>query len=320
MQERNFIYQNTTDEGSNLINDSQENQNNGMNHIFGVELPNEIIVNIFSFFTPADLGKISITSKKFRFFSNDEYIWRLSLKNNFGIEPGKQLNLEKFTAALNQQKNYLWDTYLYEFLITPPPEDVPLFLEQLFANPADIYDKHGTLNYGALPCAIELASARGWEEMVIYLITKGHLVPLTRATSLNLAIEGHYIEIVKHLINSGVDVTECEFTLNAWGRYEEGNISLKNVPLYSSNYHELCPLASAIKVDDVEIAKLLLDSGASFDNLSFVHPIDKNFNKENQRTVTQLVDGGRLTLSNRMKSMIEERQNSIHINQRKFSI
>jgi hypothetical protein len=300
------------------LND-QENQDNEINDVLGVELPTEVICNIFSFFPPSDLKKIATTSKKFYCFSKDEFIFRSGLKNHFGIELNKQMDQEKFIAALNQQKKDLWESYTREFLIVPVPEDAQLFLEQLFENPADIYDKYETLNSRSLLnlTAMVVACARGYEEMVIYLITKGHLVPLMRANSLCEAINGHHMEIVKHLINSGADVTECQFLINSsyGAAYGNGNISLENVPLPDSNYHQLCPLASAIKVDDVEIATLLLDSGANFDNLSFVHPIDKKFNEEKQRTVTQLIDEGRLTLSSNMKKMIEERQNSIQIDQ-----
>lgn len=287
-----------------MLSDREKNQHN---NAFGI-LPAELIRNIFNFFTPDDMKKISTVSKSFCFFSNDNNVWRLSLKNKFGINCNAEMNLKKFTHALKEQTNILWETYNHEFLITPFPPDVSLFLKELFENPSDIYEKYVTLNLGGLPYAIELASARGYEEMVIYLITKGHLVPLVEANSLSLAIQGGYFEITKHLIDSGVDVTGCYY-IKETRFYEKGAITLKNVPLHNDNFHSMCHLAYAIKYDQVAIAKLLLDSGASFDNLSFVHPVDKNFNKENHRTVTQLMNEKRLSLSDNMKLMIEERKN-----------
>jgi hypothetical protein len=281
-----------------------EEDPNDANDIFGTSFPIELDPIILANITPMEMEGISTVSRAFRFFANDSYVWRLRLAN-FGIECSSEMTLPEFTHALREQKTVLWNAYKFEFLLDPCPTDAAAFLKTLFENPGIIYKDYWTVIGMGVPYAIEFASARGMEEMVLFLITQGHLVPLTRARSLCSAINGGYIEIVKHLINAGANVTDCRFAVT-YLDYADGRITLSNVPLYSDNYHNMCPLASAIKNNRVEIARLLLDRGASMDDLSFVHPIDKDFDREHQRTVTQLIEESRLTLSDNMKRMIDE--------------
>lgn len=288
-------------ESRNTQEDSSEE-----NDSFGtpLPLPPELNTRVLANISPLELERISIVSSGFRFFANDSYVWRSRLVN-FGIEYNSEKILPEFTRSLHTQKTVLWNAYKWEFLLDPCPADAAAFLKDLFENPGSIYKNYWTVIGMGVPYAIEFASARGMEEMVIFLITQGHLVPLTRPRSLCGAINGGYIEIVKHLLNAGSSVTDCDFAVTFLD-YAEGRITFKNVPLFSDNFHNLCPLASAIKNDRVEIARLLLDRGASMDDLSFVHPIDIDFDREHQRTVTQLIEEGRLTLSNNMKMMIDE--------------
>jgi hypothetical protein len=67
-----------------------------------------------------------------------------------------------------------------------------------------------------------------------------------------------------------------------------------------------CPLYYAIRDKAVESAKLLIQAEATFDDLSFVHPADKNFQKDKHKAVSEYINIGELTLTDKMKQMIEE--------------
>lgn len=146
---------------------------------------------------------------------------------------------------------------------------------------------------------IEVACEKGWKEMVLRLIQKNHLIPISRAKSLRHAVEKNHHEIVQYLIEAGVSATECDVYRKI---SEDGKITL------DSSEPLMCPLYYAIRGNAIESAKLLLESGASFDDLSFVHPRDKNYKKEQQRTVRQSIDEEGLTFSSEMQNIIDEHE------------
>lgn len=147
---------------------------------------------------------------------------------------------------------------------------------------------------------IELAASQGSKELVEYLISRGHLIPSSQP--LFSAINANNTEIMKILINAGANVTQCRLNRDIW-RYHLGEAKLEQFPAI------LCPLVEAIQNNKVDAAKLLLESGASLNDLSYVNPFNPNVNKAEQKTVTQLIDENKdLKLSDEMKNMLSEFQ------------
>ena len=148
----------------NTRDDSEDTS--GANDFFENTLTPEITTIVFANIPPPELERLSTVSREFRLYANDSHVWRASLKTNFGIECNSEMTLPKFTRALREQQITLWDTYKDEFYITPCPVDAnAAYLKNLFENPEHFYKTHWSDILMGLPYAIEVASARGMEEM-----------------------------------------------------------------------------------------------------------------------------------------------------------
>jgi hypothetical protein len=287
-----------------MLSNSRENKVK----FYNTWLPDEITHYIFGLLNYKQLASITTVSKQFHFFANKKEVWRLTLKNSFDIKHNIEMNLESFSKNLTRQIQKLIKLYKSLgqcFAVGDSPVEFDeITFKQVVKNPLTPLNKTNRYFYDH-PYPIEAAASCGWEEMLLYLLMKGHhLIPTCRKNLLQRAImskKSNSVEMVRYLINFGISVTECALSIksmDSWPR--NGKITLFN------SFAGLCPLAEAIRNDAVDIAKLLIESGATVDDLSYVHPKDKDDYKEWQRTVTQLIKAGELTLSPDMRRVIDK--------------
>lgn len=204
----------------------------------------------------------------------------MSQHNSFNFDTRS----EQFNITIEQQKNTLLHEYIthYDnpFLCTAYQQDsnghrsnIKLdknWLEKIIDNPSKLNIDYlaGAEDCGeiAITYPIELASQLRLKELVSYLVSKNHFTPYVETRLLCDAIKRHDIEFVKYFIQLGASVTECNVN-----RYSP---SFKTPSYGSKDEGELmwCPLAYALSINSIEIAKFLLESGASMNDISYQYP------------------------------------------------
>lgn len=289
----------------------KSNRDNNVPNDFFEELPPEMSVHTLSFLSQNQLSTVSSVSNKFSLFSMDNYTLRLSLAQNFGIHKVGMDPKKLYENFIAQKKELLSiynldeDPYAALYRFGTDGQKVTLNMAELdgiINNPTLLNNYGWRVDWSDVPglvYPIEMACSNGLKEMVQYLIHKNSLIGIYRSSALCQAIEKNHHEIVQDLIDAGVSVTECMLYASESQNYDV-KITLETANVY------WCPLFYAIEANAVESAKLLIQHGASLNDLSFVHPADPDFCKDKQVTVLQSIESGRLTLSNEMKQMIEE--------------
>ena len=153
---------------------------------------------------------------------------------------------------------------------------------------------------------IDLASLRGYKEMVSFLIKTGHITPL--ANPFCEAIMSDWCdtsEVIKLLIEVGVDVTRCRLFLHegkghTLRKYHQGKCD------ESDAIPQLPPLAYAIQKNKPHYAELLFEAGASLNDPCYYNPYNIDAEREKQKTIAELIESGELTLSNEMRHLCEK--------------